>query len=100
MQKTDVLNKTKEGMEKGIKGLNKAVNSIYFAVIIGILILAKAFLFYYHTIAIGEQLYSDTIIGTISFVVVIFPSSLFSGLPTRSSRPGYCCSIIAKSLSS
>ena len=71
MQKTDVLNKTKEGMEKGIKGLNKAVNSIYFAVIIGILILAKAFLFYYHTIAIGEQLYSDTIIGTISFVVVI-----------------------------
>ena len=65
------LNGTKEGMKKVVKELNKGVNSIYFAIVIGILILAKTFLFYYHTIAITEQLYSDTIIGTISFVVVI-----------------------------
>lgn len=71
MTKVELLNKTKEGIRKGINILNKGVNSIYFAVIIGILILAKTFLFYYHTIAIGEQLYSDTIIGTISFVIVI-----------------------------
>ena len=51
--------------------LEKCINSIYFVIIIGILILAKTFLFYYHTIAVSEQLYSDTIIGTISFVVVI-----------------------------
>ena len=51
--------------------LNKFTNSIYFVIIIGLFILAKTFLFYYHTIAVNEQLYSDTIIGTISFVVVI-----------------------------
>ena len=51
--------------------LEKCINSIYFVIIIGILILAKTFLFYYHTIAVNEQLYSDTIIGTISFVLVI-----------------------------
>lgn len=71
MTKIEISNKLKEGMKKGIKGLNKSINSIYFAIIIGILILAKAFLFYHHTIAINEQLYIDTIIGTISFVVVI-----------------------------
>ncbi len=65
------LNGTKEGMKKVVKELNKGVNSIYFAIIIGIFILAKTFLFYYHTITIKEQLYIDTIIGTISFVVVI-----------------------------
>lgn len=71
MTKIEISNKLKEGMKKGIKGLNKGINSIYFAIIIGILILAKTFLFYYHTIAINEQLYIDTIIGTISFIVVI-----------------------------
>lgn len=71
MTKIELLNNAKEGMKKAIKGLNKSINSIYFALIIGLLILAKTFLFYYHTIAINEQLYSDTVIGTISFVVVI-----------------------------
>ena len=51
--------------------LEKFINSWYFVLFIGFLILAKTFLFYYHTIAVNEQLYSDTIIGTISFVVVI-----------------------------
>ena len=51
--------------------IEKFINSIYFVLIIGILILAKTFLFYYNTIAVNEQLYSDTIIGTISFIVVI-----------------------------
>ena len=51
--------------------LEKFINSWYFVLFIGLLILAKTFLFYYHTIAVNEQLYSDTIIGTISFVVVI-----------------------------
>ena len=71
MTKIEVLNKTKDGAKKVIKGLNKSVNSIYFAIIIGILIFAKTFLFYYHTIAIGEKLYIDTILGTFSFIVVI-----------------------------
>lgn len=61
--------------------LEKCINSIYFVIIIGILILAKTFLFYYHTIAVNEQLYSDTIIGTISFVVVII--CFLSVLPNR-----------------
>ena len=46
MTKIEVLNETKDGAKKVIKGLNKAVNSIYFAIIIGILIFAKTFLFY------------------------------------------------------
>ena len=74
-EKTDI-NKANEKESNGTVNkawdkLEKFTNSIYFVIIIGILILAKTFLFYYHTIAVSEQLYSDTIIGTISFVVVI-----------------------------
>ena len=57
--------------EKVLGKIEQCTNSIYFVLIIGLLILAKTFLFYYHTIAVNEQLYSDTIIGTISFIVVI-----------------------------
>ena len=57
--------------KKILNKIEQCTNSIYFVLIIGLLILAKTFLFYYHTIAVNEQLYSDTIIGTISFIVVI-----------------------------
>ena len=55
--------------EKVKEVLNKVVNSIWFQIIIGLLL--KTFLFYNHTVAINEKLYSDTIIGTISFIVII-----------------------------
>ena len=63
--------KMENDMQKLFGTIEKFINSIYFVLIIGILILAKTFLFYYNTIAVNEQLYSDTIIGTISFIVVI-----------------------------
>ena len=82
MKKINVKNiKTKEVLKKILEKVNKYINSIYFVIIIGVLILAKTFLFYYHTIAVNEQLYSDTIIGTISFVVVIM--CFLSVLPNR-----------------
>ena len=50
---------------------NKIANSIGFSIIIGILILLKSLLFYNTTIAIDEPLEIVTILGTLSFVVVL-----------------------------
>lgn len=61
-----------EQYKKEIKEkLNKFVNSIGFVILIGIIILLKTILFYKNTIAINEQIEIQTLIGTISFIVVI-----------------------------
>ena len=51
--------------------INKVFNSEWFVILIGILLLAKTFLFYYNTIAINEPLEIETIIGTFCFIIVI-----------------------------
>lgn len=56
--------------EKVVK-INKIFNSVWFVIIIGVLILLKTILFYYNTVAISDRLYSDTVIGTIFFVIMI-----------------------------
>ena len=57
-------------MNKVKIALNKILNSIWFVVIICILIFLKTILFYNNTIAISEELRSETIIGTIWFVAI------------------------------
>ncbi len=61
--------------------INKAFNSIEFVVFIGIVLTLKTFFFYHSTIAINESLGLDTMIGTISFIIVIM--CLISVLPNR-----------------
>ena len=51
--------------------LNKFINSIWFVIIIGILIFLKTLLFYKSTIAINEPLALETIIGTMTFIIMI-----------------------------
>lgn len=53
------------------KLLNKFINSIWFAIIIGILIFLKTLLFYKSTIAINDSLTLKTIIGTMTFIIMI-----------------------------
>lgn len=61
--------------------INKAFNSIGLVIFIGIVLILKTFLFYHSTIAINERLELDTMIGTISFILVIM--CLISVLPNR-----------------
>lgn len=51
--------------------INRALNSIGFVVLIGILLFCKTLLFYYSTIAVGDSLEAETIIGTICFITTI-----------------------------
>lgn len=51
--------------------INKLVNSIWFIIILGILLLAKTIFFYQNTIAQSESLPFITIIGSFSFIAVI-----------------------------
>ena len=60
-----------EIIEKIKKYINKIVNSWVFVFLVGVFILLKTFLFYNSTIAINEKLEKETIIGTVSFIVVI-----------------------------
>lgn len=68
--------------EKIKEKLNKFINSIGFVILIGIIILLKTILFYKNTIAISEQIEIQTLIGTISFIVVII--CFLCVLPNRS----------------
>ena len=61
--------------------INKVLNSIGIAILIGVLLLLKTFLFYHSTIAINEKLELNTIIGTISFIIVMV--CFLSILPNR-----------------
>jgi len=58
-------------IEKIKEILNKGLNSIWFVILVGILILLKSFLFYNNTIAIDEPLGIETIIGTVAFITVV-----------------------------
>lgn len=51
--------------------LNKGFNSIWFVILVGILVLLKSFLFYNNTIAIDEPLELETVIGTVAFITVV-----------------------------
>lgn len=61
--------------------INKAINSARFIIFIGVLLLFKTFLFYNSTIAINEPLETETIVGTVSFMIVLI--CFFSVLPNR-----------------
>ena len=60
-----------KNIDKAKQIINKIINSMGFCIIIGILILLKTFLFYNATIAIDEPLEPITIVGTLSFIIVI-----------------------------
>lgn len=83
----DFIGDGKETSPKGEKFvkkkevINKVLNSIGIAILIGILLLLKTFLFYHSTIAINEKLELETIIGTISFIMVMV--CFLSILPNR-----------------
>lgn len=50
---------------------NKMINSMTFIFLIGICIFMKTILFYKNTIAIGETIEWETILGTISFLLIL-----------------------------
>ena len=60
-----------KNIEKIKEILNKAINSIWFPIFIGIIIFLKAILFYNNTINIDDKLELETIIGTMSFSIVL-----------------------------
>ena len=60
-----------ENIEKIKEILNKAINSIWFPIFIGIIIFFKTILFYNNTINIDDKLELETIIGTMSFSTVL-----------------------------
>ena len=62
------INGTKEKI-KNI--LNKIFNSIWFPVIICILIFFKTILFYNNTIAINEKINMETVLGTMYFTIIL-----------------------------
>ena len=62
--------------------INKYINTPFFVVFIGIIILIKTLFFYNNTIAINEPIDMNTFLGTVSFIVVIV--SIVDILPNRS----------------
>ena len=60
-----------EAKEKVKNVLNKIFNSIWFPVIICILIFCKIILFYNNTIAINEKLNMETVLGTMHFTIIL-----------------------------
>ena len=60
-----------EAKEKVKNVLNKIFNSIWFPVIICILIFFKTILFYNNTIAINEKLNMETVLGTMYFTIIL-----------------------------
>lgn len=60
-----------ENIEKIKEILNKAINSIWLPIFIGIIIFFKAILFYNNTINIDDKPELETIIGTMSFSIVL-----------------------------
>ena len=60
-----------ENIERIKEILNKAINSIWLPIFIGIIIFFKAILFYNNTINIDDKLELETIIGTMSFSIVL-----------------------------
>lgn len=61
--------------------INKYLNTPFFVLFIGIMILIKTIFFYNNTVAVSEPIDINTFIGTASFIVVIV--SLIDILPNR-----------------
>ena len=53
------------------KKINRIVNSAWFIVALAIVIFIKTIIFYFNTIAISEKIAVETLLGTLSFIVVI-----------------------------
>lgn len=70
-KKIEALERVTEKEDSFRKIMNKLFNSIWFIILLGILIFAKTILFYCSTIAVGQELEIETILGTASFVAVI-----------------------------
>lgn len=70
-EEMEVLEKEKQNHDELKKLINKLFNSIWFVILLGILILGKTILFYCNTIAVNEELEMETILGTASFVSVV-----------------------------
>ncbi len=68
------------------EAINQVINSIIFVIIVGILVFLKTILFYHSTIAINEALELSTILGTVSFLVVI--GCFLAILPNRTRMIG------------
>lgn len=66
-----VLDVQKEKSNKIKEILNSLINSIWFVILLGMILLLKTLVFYDNTIAINESLETDTIIGTIAFIIII-----------------------------
>ena len=83
------LEKTKEENKKGktnskeniINIMNKIFNSVWFPIIIGILLFIKTIFFYQNTIAIRENIDKDTIWGTVTFLTALI--CIICTLPNR-----------------
>ena len=58
--------------------INKIFNSIWFPIIIGILLFLKTFIFYQNTITVNETINKETIIGSVYFLLttIVIVSSL------------------------
>ncbi len=74
--------KMNEILEKSKTYINKLVNSVWFVVIVCVVIFLKLLMFYNNTVAITESLNENTIIGTLCFISVIV--ALLLSLPNRS----------------
>lgn len=70
-RKMETLAKADKKDDGRKKFMNQLFNSVWFIILLGILILGKTILFYCSTIAVNEELEIETILGTASFVVVI-----------------------------
>ena len=71
----------KEAINKIKQVVNKIVNSFWFILIIGIIILLKTIFFYNNTITANEEIENKLIIGTAFFITVLM--CLISVLPNR-----------------
>ena len=74
INKEQILKKIKEK-------LNNFLNSIWFPIIVGIILLLKTIFFYQNTISIREVMDKDTVLGTIAFLATII--CMICTLPNR-----------------
>ena len=72
MENKEIVNKEeKVNKERIIEILNKFFNSIWFPIVIGIILLLKTVFFYENTITIREAIDKNLIIGTSAFLITL-----------------------------
>ena len=74
MEKKEILDKAKQLT-------NRIVNSFWFLLIIGIILLLKTIFFYNNTITVNENIEGKLIIGTTFFITILM--CLIGVLPNR-----------------